>query len=125
MEKPVIVIVDDDTEYLEELEDLIRASGYEVKGVSDPLRAVAVIESIKPDAVLLDLKMDEKDGFEIASELAEKPATAGIPVIVITGYYSEEQLERLMDYRVVRSFLTKPLVIPELLDRLEKVRERV
>jgi len=125
MEKPVIVIVDDDTEYLEELEDLIRASGYEVKGVSDPLRAVAAIESTKPDAVLLDLKMDEKDGFEIARELSENPTTAGIPVIVVTGYYNEEQLERLKDSGVVRSFLTKPLVISDLMEKLEKVRGAV
>ena len=124
MRKPVIVIVDDDTEYLEELEDLIGASGYDVKAVSDPLHAVAVIERTKPDAVLLDLKMDEKNGFEIAGELSENPATAGIPVIVVTGYYNEEQLERLKSSGVVRSFLTKPLVVSDLMDKLEKVRGR-
>jgi two-component system response regulator GlrR len=122
MEKPALVIVDDDADYLEELGELIRASGYEVKAVSDPLRAVTVIERTRPDAVLLDLKMDEKDGFEIARELSENPSTAGIPVIVITGYYNEEELEVLKSSGVVRSFLTKPLVVSDLLAKLEMVR---
>ena len=122
MERPAVVIVDDDADYLEELGELIGASGYEVKAVSDPLRAVTVIERTRPDAVLLDLKMDEKDGFEIARELSENPLTAGIPVIVITGYYNEEELELLKSSGVVRSFLTKPLVVSDLLAKLEMVR---
>ena len=122
MGKPVVVIVDDDVDYLEEMEELIRASGYEVNAVSDPLRAVMVIEKTEPDVVLLDLKMEEKDGFDIARELSAKPATAGIPVIVITGYYNDEQLEQLKSSGVVRSFLTKPLVVSDLLAELEIVR---
>jgi CheY-like chemotaxis protein len=122
MEKLVVVIVDDDADYLEELGELIRASGYEVKGVSDPLRAVMVIERTRPYAVLLDLKMDEKDGFEIARELSENPSTSGIPVIVITGYHNEEELELLKSSGVVRSFLTKPLVVSDLFEKLEMVR---
>ena len=95
MEKPVVVVVDDDADFLEELEEVLRASGYEAKPVSDPRAAVRVIQETRPDMVLLDLNMDEKDGFEITRELSENPATAGVPVIVMTGYYDEEQLERL------------------------------
>ena len=122
MECPVVVVVDDDQEFLEELEELIRSSGYEVKAVSDPLRAVAVIEETRPDAVLLDLKMDEKDGFEIAGELSKNPATAAIPVIVMTGYYDEVKLEELRSSGLVRSFLTKPLALPDLMAKLEGIR---
>ena len=122
MERPVVVIVDDDVDFLEELGELLSASGYQVKTVSDPRTAVRVIQQTRPDTVLLDLKMDEKEGFEIAGELSENPATADIPVIVMTGYYSEEQMERLKSSGVVRSFLSKPLVISDLMAKLDKVR---
>lgn len=122
MERPVVVVVDDDADFLEELGELIRASGYEVEAVSDPFCAVGVIERTRPDVVLLDLKMDEKDGIEIAGDLSENPATAGIPVIVMTGYYDEEKLEQLRSSGVIQSFLIKPLVISDLMMKLEKVR---
>jgi CheY-like chemotaxis protein len=122
MERPVVVIVDDDADFLEEIGELLSANGYEVKTVSDPRAAVRVIQQTRPDKVLLDLRMDEKEGFEIARELSENPATAGIPVIIMTGYYSEEQLEQLKGSGVVRSFLSKPLVISDVMAKLNEVR---
>ena len=122
MERPVLVIVDDDADFLEEIGEVLRASGYEVKTVSDPRAAAGVIRQTKPDTVLLDLKMDGKDGFEIARELSEDPATAGVPVIVMTGYYNEEQMEQLKSSGVVRSFLTKPLLISDVMAKLNEVR---
>lgn len=122
MERPVIVIVDDDADFLEEIEEVLRSSGYEVKTVSDPRAAVRVIQQTRPYTVLLDLKMDEKDGFEITRELSENPATAGVPVVIMTGYCNEEQLEQLKSSGVVRSFLTKPVLISDVMAKLNEVR---
>ena len=118
----MVVIVDDDADFLEELEELLSASGFDVKAVSNPLRAVGVIQDTQPDMVLLDLKMDEKDGFEIAGELASCQATSAIPVIAMTGYYDEDKLERLKSSGNVQSFLSKPLVVSELMEKLNQVR---
>jgi twitching motility two-component system response regulator PilG len=125
MKRQLLVAVDDDTDFLEELTELLSAHGYDVVAVSDPLCAVRVIEKRLPDAVLLDLRMDEKDGFEIASELSRNPATTEIPVVVMTGYHDEKQLERLTGSGVVRCCLSKPLVVSDLIANLEKVRGAV
>lgn len=117
-----IVVVDDDEEFLEEIEEVLSANGHTVEAVSDPLVAVGVITRSKPDAVLLDLKMKGKDGFEIAAELAETPEAAGVAVIAMTAYYTEDELKRLKDSGVVRSFLTKPLSIPEVVSKLDEIR---
>jgi twitching motility two-component system response regulator PilG len=122
MKRRPIVIVDDDEDLLQELEELLCAEGYDVKLVSDPLSAVGAIEAAAPYAVLLDLKMDKKDGFEIAGELAANPETSGIPVIVMTGYYEEARLERLKSSGVVRACLAKPLSVSDLVAKLDKVR---
>jgi CheY-like chemotaxis protein len=122
MGRPMVVIVDDDTDFLEEMEDMLTASGYDVKTVSHPLRAVRIIEETMPQAVLLDLRMDEKDGFEIARELSANPVTKGVPVIVLTGYYDEAELEPLQRSGAIVSYLTKPLLVPDLMAKLDKIR---
>jgi CheY-like chemotaxis protein len=116
------VIVDDDVDFLEELKEVLCSGGYSVEAISDPVKAVQAITRLKPDAVLLDLKMDGKDGFEVAHELSQNPATAGVPVIAMSGYYAEEHLEKLKSVSVVRSFLTKPLVISDVMAKLHEVR---
>jgi two-component system cell cycle response regulator DivK len=117
-----IVVVDDDAEFLEEIEEVLHSKGYSVEVVSDPFAAVEAVARSKPDAVLLDLKMKGKSGLEIAAELSESPETAGIPVIAMTAHFAEEELEKLKESGVVRSFLTKPLSIPEVMAKLEEVQ---
>jgi two-component system cell cycle response regulator DivK len=122
MANPTVVIVDDDVDFLEELAEVLCAYGFAVKTVSNPLAAVGVIEEAQPVAVLLDLKMDAKNGFEIARELSEKPETVGIPVIAMTAHYTEGQTEKLRNSGVVKSFLIKPLSIPDVIAVLEGMR---
>lgn len=120
--KPTLVIVDDDTDFLVELQEVLCSKGYAVVAVSDPRAAVRVIEEAKPDAVMLDLRMDEKDGIEIAKELSQNPATVKVPVIAMTAYHTEEQVERLKSSSTVKSFLIKPLLISDVIAKLEEVR---
>jgi chemosensory pili system protein ChpA (sensor histidine kinase/response regulator) len=122
VEKPTVVVIDDDVTFLEELEEVLCSNGYSVESVSDPMAAVQAIRKAAPDAVLLDLKMDEKDGFDIATELSHDPTTASIPVIAMTAHYSGDELERLKGSGVVRSFLMKPLVIADVMAKLDEVR---
>jgi DNA-binding response OmpR family regulator len=117
-----IIVIDDDVEFLEEIQEVLQANGHKADVISDPCVAIRAIEEAKPDAVLLDLKMKGKSGFEIAVELAENPEMSGIPVIAMTGYYAEEELEILRESGVVRSFLTKPLSIVELVAELGEIR---
>ena len=122
MEKPTVVVVDDDLTFLEELEEVLCSNGYTVESVSDPVAAVQTIRKATPDAVLLDLKMDGKDGFDIAKELFQNAVTAKIPVIAMTAHYSEDELERLKSSGVVRSFLINPLAIADVMAKLDEVR---
>jgi CheY-like chemotaxis protein len=122
MEKPKVVVVDDDTDFLEEIEEVLRSKGYAVKTVSDPFAAIQVIKTTRPDAIMLDLQMNGKDGFQIAGELSGNAETAKIPVIAMTGYYTEDELRRLKESGVVRSFLTKPLAIPDVVAMLDEVQ---
>ena len=103
-----ILVVDDDAEFLQELEETLRLSGYEVHAVNQSVKAVAAAVQLQPDIILLDLKMDGMSGFEVAKGLRNSPKTARIPIIAISAYFSETQDCTVMDFFQIRRFLQKP-----------------
>ncbi len=122
MDKPKVVIVDDDEDMLEELRETMDMNGYDVETVREAAAAAQVIERSRPDVVLLDLRMQRKGGLEIAAELSRNPDTSGIPVVVMTAICSPEELERLRDLGVVAGVVTKPFAISEIVTKVEEVR---
>ena len=73
MRKKRVMIVDDDKEFLEELQETLFLNGYEVIKVNDPHQVLDSAGNNKPDIILLDLKMDHFSGFEIADDLRRLP----------------------------------------------------
>jgi DNA-binding response OmpR family regulator len=122
MERPRVVIVDDDEDLAQEMGEMMNLNGYDVKTVSDPSIAVRVIEEFSPDVVLLDLKMRGTDGFAIADALSRDTGTVGIPVVAMTGFYGDEERQRLEEYGVVKGFLTKPFAVSEVIAKVNEVR---
>jgi CheY-like chemotaxis protein len=107
-----IMIVDDDKELLEELSDSMISNGYEVTACADGETALKMIPEIMPHVILLDLKLDKVNGFQVAAKLRQTPATALIPIIAITGYYNPDEYYTLMKICGVKKCITKP-VSPE------------
>ena len=73
--KPLIMIVDDNVELLEELENLLKLGGYDVIAISDGTKVFETALKNKPDLILLDLKMSPKSGFQIADEARNSSAS--------------------------------------------------
>ncbi len=80
-----ILIVDDDPHYLEMTADVLEDEGYDVRIATDGAAGIAAIEQHAPDVVLLDLMMPEVNGFEVVSHMRGHPATAGIPIVIVTA----------------------------------------
>ncbi|MYS46381.1 response regulator, partial [Streptomyces sp. SID5998] len=80
-----VVVVDDDETFLTAVRPLLAAVAGSVTVVTDSGRAVATVERERPDAVLLDLDMPGPDGYEVHRRLAANPATAAVPVVVLTA----------------------------------------
>jgi len=85
-----VMIVDNDKDFLSELEETLSASGYEMVAVDDPQVASLMADRIKVDVILLDLKMPGKNGFELAFELGHIPGLQHVPIIAMTGFYKED-----------------------------------
>jgi two-component system, OmpR family, phosphate regulon response regulator PhoB len=120
MTKRKVVVVDDDGEFLEELKETLSLNGYSVRGFRDGNRAIEAIRRTRPDIVLLDLKMNNKTGLQVADELKRYPETADIPFIAMTGFYVKEEHIKLMDVCGI-PLLIKPLKPVDIISKIEAV----
>ena len=105
--KTVIMLVDDDALFLEELSEVLRSGDYETVEVRDPQKAVETAQRVRPDLILLDLKMPGQSGFEVAFDLKDEPALAFIPIIAMSGL-PEQKHSVYLELSQVRKFLSKP-----------------
>ena len=80
-----ILIVDDETDIVEMLEDMLTETGYEVVSARNGKDALRKVKITKPDLVVLDINMPEMDGSEVSLALRQNEATKKIPIIFLTA----------------------------------------
>jgi len=85
-----ILVVDDLPANVRLLEAVLEPRGYDVVSASDGLVALELVESAKPDLVLLDVMMPQLDGYAVCRRLREREETAVLPVIMVTSSGAEK-----------------------------------
>jgi signal transduction histidine kinase len=117
-----ILIVDDEPVNVRLLERFLGNAGYRhLEHTTDARRALDLYRSFQPDLILLDLKMPHLDGVAVLQQLgAEIPATAYIPVLVLTADVTLEAKRRALAAGA-RDFLTKPFEQFEALLRIQNL----
>lgn len=118
MGKKTVVIVDDDKVFLEELETLLAYSGYDLVAVSDSLSALDIVPRIKPDVILMDLKMPGKNGFQLANEMQGILETENTPVIAMSAYFKDEYMP-LLNICGIKRYLKKPFDPGDVIAQIE------
>lgn len=110
-----VVIVDDEPAMTQMIAKAIRMDHpeYETAQAQDGFRAGAVVATLKPDVVILDLRMPGMDGFEVCRQIKSQPATRHATVIAITAYPSEDGQRRILECGA-KVCLPKPLDLAEL-----------
>jgi DNA-binding response OmpR family regulator len=115
-----ILVVDDEPEILELVAFHLKAEGYEVVTVADGLAAINQARAFLPDLMILDLMLPEMDGFSVCEILHRSPATADIPIIMLTAWSSE--LARIVGLQTgAKDYLIKPFSPRELMLRVKSV----
>lgn len=119
-----ILVIDDETTNLRMLERILARAGYRnVHTESDSRKVMDLFRELRPDLLLLDLRMPHLDGFEVLAFLGEEvPAAAYHPVLVLTGDLSSETRERALSAGA-RDFITKPFDVTEVLLRIRNLLE--
>lgn len=116
-----VLVVDDDREFLDELKTTLKQSGYRVKVVQEARKAVAAAVDSKPDVILLDLKMQGMTGFEVANKLRVMPSTKNIPIIAMSGFFTENRDDALLGFFNIDHYLQKPIYPLNVIDKIERV----
>jgi putative two-component system response regulator len=122
--KPRILVVDDDLLIQRMMEDMLVPLGYAVTVVGDGGTALDVARRIRPHLVFLDVVMPVMDGFEACERLKEDPATAHIPVVLVTSLGGRESKMRGLAVGA-SDFLSKPVDEAELALRAKNLLQVV
>jgi len=111
-----VLIVDDDQQLAGFLKELLTGEdgSIEVEAVHDGFEAGRRIHAYQPNVILLDLMMPGMSGVSVCHSLKADPTTASARIIAMTGYYTEENVQAILDAGAEACF-AKPLDVNQLL----------
>ena len=111
-----VLVVDDQPQNIRLLEAILTSRGYDVRAAASGQEALAAIDDGDVDLVLLDIVMPGMDGYQVCRTIRERPATAYLPVVMVTASGDEQKIKALE--AGADDFLTKPINTSELLARV-------
>ncbi len=120
--KKRILVVDDSASILELETTMLKLLGYEPIAAATGMEALKILSQQVPDLALLDVMLPDMDGFKICHHIKNNPATAQVPVVMLTAKKTSEDVERGLkagaDEYVMKPF--KSLEIAALIKKLLK-----
>ena len=119
-EPPRILVVDDTPSNVKLLADILQAKGYAVLTAANGAEALARTERETPDLLLLDVMMPGMSGYDVCRKIRANPATAVLPVIMVTALDPGQERVKGIDAGA-DDFLTKPIHQPEILARVRSL----
>src|SRR3954463_7313736 len=111
-----VLIAEDEALIRMDLAEMLREEGYEVVGeAGDGQEAVELAEQLRPDLVIMDVKMPRRDGIDAAAEIATKRIA---PIVVLTAFSQRDLVEKARDAGAM-AYLVKPFSITDLIPAIE------
>ena len=115
-----ILVVEDDPDQLEAIRGNLKNAGFAIGTASNGVDALTKTRTVLPDLIVLDLMLPRLNGLDICRTLRENPATAFIPVIMLTGM--DSYFTRVAGFEAgINVFLTKPYLPEELIAKVEEL----
>ena len=118
-----ILVVDDEPDALELIEFNLRSAGYEVATATDGEGALKKARHLDPALIILDVMLPEIDGLDVCKLLRRDPATAQVPIIMLTAKAAE--IDRVLGLELgADDYVTKPFSPRELVLRVKGLLRR-
>jgi twitching motility two-component system response regulator PilH len=110
----VILVIEDDPDQRRLMERTLTTSGYRILTASDGQTGLESALAVQPRLIILDVMMPRMNGYQTARALKQNPATASIPILMVTT--KQEPADEFWSSQVgADAFLTKPVDITELI----------
>jgi len=104
---PRVLVVDDIADIRALISINLELEGFDVATAGDGHECLAIVDSVEPDVITLDVAMPELDGFTTAARLRDREATASIPLVMVTARAQGFDLARGAEIGV-DAYVTKP-----------------
>ncbi len=115
-----ILIIDDDNDWVRVISMRLQREGYQVEAAFDAVNAVSQTIKLKPDLVLLDIRMPAGDGLGVLEKLRANVNTFNIPVIALTGISDKQTIEAAVESGI-SGYFVKPVDMDKLIEKIEEV----
>ena len=116
--RDVVMVVDDSITMRRVATKLLERHNYEVITAKDGVDALAQLQDVRPDVVLLDVEMPRMDGFELATHMLNEATFSTIPIIMITSRTGEKHRHRALEIGVT-NYMGKPYQEDELIQNIQ------
>lgn len=124
MKKKTILIIEDEAVLRNALKTAIDAAGYTAEVAVDGFEGLKKIFSLRPDLILLDLIMPQKNGWEVLKEIKNNTATQEIPVIVLTAVGEEKSISDCVKLGISGYFIKTDYSLGEVIDKIKLVLKK-
>ncbi len=84
-----IVVVDDDAGIRESMKDLLALENWDCAVADNAKDGLALVKALKPELVVTDVQLPDMSGYQLCQSLKRDPAYRGVPVVMITGRFTE------------------------------------
>lgn len=116
-----ILCIDDESGVVELVELILQREGVVVRGASSGAEGLALMRERRPQLVLLDIMMPDKDGWEVFKEMKADTSLREIPVIILTARDSSFEEIIARERAGVDDYITKPFTPARLRESIKKV----
>ncbi len=117
---PNILVVDDEPNNFDVIETFLSEQDYQLYYASSGDSALSILETVKPDLILLDVMMPGIDGMEVCQRIKAMPEWESVPIIMVTALTSKEDLARCLNAGA-DDFIGKPVNSTELRARVNSM----
>ena len=117
--KSTVMVVDDSITMRRVASKLLERHNFEVVTAKDGVDALAQLEDVRPDVMLLDIEMPRMDGYELASHMQNEVQYSKIPIIMITSRTGEKHRDRALEIGVT-NYMGKPYQEDELITNIQR-----
>ena len=135
MEKPKILVIDDDPDFAEGLKIFLEANDYEAHIAENGTNGFKLIREIHPDLIILDVMMDTiTEGFQVSYQLRSQDPSSEFrkfsktPIIMLTGISKKMHMKLSKkkddEYLPVDEFVEKPIRFEALLEKVKKLLKK-
>jgi len=118
--KNTILIVDDSGTELQHLKNILEDAGYNTIQAKSGNQAIAVANEMKPDAVMLDIIMDDGDGYKACRSIKKNPEMTERPIIMVSSKANPADIQWATRLGA-SDYIVKPYAEKEVLEKIESI----